>query len=69
MSPERDVSLSSGSLIANALREAGHRVLLIDVYEGLSIDECDYERAFQTKEKGTPLKRLSKMRPGWSPIY
>jgi len=52
LSPERDVSLSSGSLIANALREAGHRVLLIDVYEGLAIDECDYEQAFQTD--GTP---------------
>lgn len=54
LSPERDVSLSSGSLIANALREAGHRVLLIDVYEGLAIEECEYEQAFQSKEKGTP---------------
>ena len=30
-SPERDVSLTSGSLIANALMENGHRVLLLDV--------------------------------------
>ncbi|MBQ9773562.1 MAG: D-alanine--D-alanine ligase [Clostridia bacterium] len=34
-SPERDVSLTSGSLIANALMENGHSVLLLDVYEGL----------------------------------
>lgn len=34
-SPERDVSLTSGSLIANALMEEGHRVLLLDVYEGI----------------------------------
>jgi len=34
-SPERDVSLSSGSLIANALIENGHRVLLLDLYKGL----------------------------------
>jgi len=34
-SPERDVSLTSGSLIANALIENGHRVLLLDVYLGL----------------------------------
>lgn len=34
-SPERDVSLTSGSLIANALAECGHRVLLIDVYRGI----------------------------------
>ena len=34
-SPEREVSLTSGSLIANALMQNGHRVLLLDVYEGL----------------------------------
>lgn len=36
LSPEREVSLSSGSLIANALAENGHKVLLLDVYEGLA---------------------------------
>lgn len=35
LSPEREVSLASGSLIANALMEMGHRVLLLDVYEGI----------------------------------
>ena len=34
-SPERDVSLSSGSLIANALIDNGHKVLLLDLYKGL----------------------------------
>lgn len=34
LSPERDVSLSSGSLIANALTERGHRVALVDLYKG-----------------------------------
>lgn len=33
-SPEREVSLSSGSLIANALMESGHSVALADVYTG-----------------------------------
>ncbi len=36
LSPERDVSLVSGSLIANALAQNGHRVLLLDVYMGIS---------------------------------
>lgn len=36
LSPEREVSLTSGSLIANALMENGHSVLLLDVYEGLA---------------------------------
>lgn len=35
LSPEREVSLTSGSLIANALMENGHSVLLVDVYEGI----------------------------------
>lgn len=35
LSPEREVSLTSGSLIANALMERGHRVALVDVYVGL----------------------------------
>ena len=34
LSPEREVSLSSGSLIANALCERGHEVALADVYLG-----------------------------------
>ncbi|MDR3120112.1 MAG: D-alanine--D-alanine ligase [Clostridiales bacterium] len=38
LSPERDVSLSSGCLIANALIENGHRVLLADVYMGVGGD-------------------------------
>lgn len=36
ISPERDVSLSSASLISVALMKKGHKVALIDVYEGLS---------------------------------
>lgn len=35
LSTERDVSLSSGSLIANALLENGHQVALVDAYLGL----------------------------------
>ena len=35
ISPERDVSLTSAALIANALTKSGHKVCLVDVYEGL----------------------------------
>ncbi len=41
LSPERDVSLSSGSLIANALASRGHRVALIDVYLGVEAENTD----------------------------
>ena len=43
LSPERDVSLSSGSLIANALIENGHDVLLLDLYLGYDGDAAQAE--------------------------
>lgn len=43
LSDEREVSLSSGSQIANALMANGHRVLLIDIYDGIA--DCQH---FQT---------------------
>lgn len=49
LSPEREVSLSSGSLIANALMEKGHRVLLLDVYEGMRQLPDDPDSLFRTK--------------------
>ena len=35
LSMERDVSLASGSLIANALRDAGVHAVLVDLYYGI----------------------------------
>ena len=48
-SPEREVSLTSGSLIANALMERGHRVLLLDVYEGMKEIPADAESLFRSE--------------------
>ena len=39
LSPERDVSLKSASLIANALLRKGHNVALVDLYDGIENDE------------------------------
>lgn len=47
LSPERDVSFCSGSLIANALIENGHKVLLADAY--LGIKDSNYEDLYLTK--------------------
>ena len=42
LSPERDVSLVSGGLIAAALRRKGHRVALADIYLGVkNADDLD----------------------------
>ena len=46
-SPEREVSRTSGALIANALIENGHSVLLLDVYEGLESVPADARSLFQ----------------------
>lgn len=50
LSPERDVSLSSGSLIANALMASGHAVVLADIYEGIKAEEEALPALFLTKE-------------------
>lgn len=41
LSPERNVSLSSGTLIANALIENGHDVMLVDLYQDVKTQGLD----------------------------
>lgn len=48
-SPEREVSLSSGTLIANALVGNGHRVALADVYRGVKIPAAGPDALFGTE--------------------
>ncbi len=58
ISPERDVSLSSASLIAEALMKNGNCVYLADVYEGIpegtvidrSLFRTDYSYSYKVKE-------------------
>lgn len=52
LSPERNVSLSSGSLISAALRRRGHAVLMLDVYEGIDIGERAPLSLFTKEEQG-----------------
>ncbi len=47
LSTERDVSVSSGVMVAEALRSRGHRVVLLDVFLGYEHDECDPEKLFE----------------------
>ena len=51
ISPERDVSLCSASLISNALLKKGHEVAFVDVYVGVP-GGTDLESLFFTKESG-----------------
>lgn len=47
LSPERDVSLSSGALIAGALARCGHRALLLDLCFGAQ--ERDFDAAYEAQ--------------------
>ncbi len=75
LSPERDVSLSSGSLIANSLLESGHEVLLLDVYEGVPDGDKNLNQLFvkpweekryeyKVPEKEPDLKEIRKRSNG-----
>lgn len=47
LSPERDVSLSSGAMATNALIEMGHRALLVDLFIGTDALPADPKAAFE----------------------
>ncbi len=52
LSPERDVSFSSGALIANALMENGHEVMLLDLF--LGTDHPDFPPVFRKSGEAPP---------------
>lgn len=63
LSPERDVSLSSAALIANALIQKGHTVALIDLYLGIEgnvvwLDKADF--SYQIPECEPDLELLKR---------
>jgi len=47
LSTERDVSFKSGEMIASALRQNGHNVILLDVFMGYSDKEENLDGIFQ----------------------
>lgn len=46
LSGERNVSLSSGTMVTEALRERGHQAALVDLYMGLEDYDCGPEEIF-----------------------
>lgn len=48
LSTERDVSITSGSLVADALRKNGHNVILLDVFLGYENAISDMEALFRS---------------------
>ncbi|QFJ54831.1 D-alanine--D-alanine ligase family protein [Pseudobutyrivibrio xylanivorans] len=53
LSSERDVSFKSGTQVAAALRNRGHRALVLDVFMGFSDAECDITDIFENSEENS----------------
>lgn len=70
-STERDVSLTSGSMIYKALKKKGHKAVLVDVYLGLDCEtdgiferDVDWAKDIQAIEEQNPdLEAVKNMRP------
>lgn len=62
LSNERDVSISSGTCVANALRQRGHKVLLLDSYLGYEAEYNDPEELFY-REQGDEVYRVKEREP------
>lgn len=75
LSPERNVSLSSGALVCEALRERGNRVALVDLFFGLEegmTGEALYDAPVPQEYKhispeAPDLEQVRASRPGSSP--
>ena len=66
LSPERNVSISSGTKIASALAERGHQVVLTDMFLGLEDYEGDIRTIFENPpalgdiRRSPPSRRISR---------
>jgi len=79
LSSERDVSILSGSKIAEALRSKGHKVVLLDVFMGYEEDVCDIDSLFENNYDFTKnavigteapdIEAVKKSRKNQSPVY
>ena len=67
LSPERNVSLSSASLISAALRRKGHKVLMLDIYEGISDISSDPMELFSTDE--SEKRSVGEIAPSANDLY
>lgn len=51
LSTERDVSFKTGSMVAKALKENGHKVILLDVFMGYEDEETDLTGIFDRADE------------------
>ena len=51
LSSERDVSFKTGSMVTKALKENGHRVIMVDVFMGYLEEEVDLDGIFEKADE------------------
>lgn len=68
LSPERNVSLSSGALIAQALRDRGHRAALVDLFFGLDGMEGSGEELYDAPIPEA-FKKVDRQAPDLSKLW
>lgn len=54
LSPEREVSLCSSTMVCNALIDNGHKAVLCDIFFGIPEFDGDYDKLFSGAHKLTP---------------
>ena len=79
LSSERDVSILSGSKVAEALRSKGHKVVLLDVFMGYEEEVCDIDSLFENNYDFTEnavigteepdIDEVKRSRKNQSPVY
>ena len=62
LSPERNVSLSSGAMVCQALRDRGHQVALVDLFFGLEDHKGEPEELFNAPIPDS-FKKVSRQAP------
>lgn len=68
LSTERDVSISSGCLVAEALRKKGNEVVLLDVFTGYEESICDIDALFKQNYSFVDGFRVGKTRSDISDV-
>lgn len=53
LSTERDVSLTTGTMVSRALRKKGHQVIMLDVFMGYQEEETDIADIFEHSEEAS----------------
>ena len=62
LSNERDVSITSGTCVARALRERGHKVVLVDLYYGYNETYDDPPNCLSVSRRTLSIPSRRKLR-------